>query len=269
MKDDLLEILGEYLSLSMLELEINQNELDRFIKGFTIYGLDYEFESSVIVTNNFELIKDEIELEINYDILIECVKKKYSIYSPTLLVKKIDDLTNQLNDYNSLKIKFLSTSRLFEKQEISKGLSEMITNSKDHIYMMLSFYQEDILFFSDFLVSKILESGIEFKVIYNSNDPKNEEFIRRVMKGIGGDTNFFRSYSWRLLKTPVKKFVGNLHSKSVITESELLVGSANLTSQSMLSNVENAIYTNHKVSVKVANEFFLSLWNELRSPNAL
>ncbi|MFX0210370.1 MAG: phospholipase D-like domain-containing protein, partial [Candidatus Hodarchaeota archaeon] len=66
-----------------------------------------------------------------------------------------------------------------------------------------------------------------------------------------------------------KKFIGNLHSKAVITEKELLVGSANFTARSMYYNVENAIYTNDMESVKASKSFFLNLWNKLRVASAI
>jgi len=268
--EDLYKIINKYFILSKIDESINQNEIQEYILGFQNYELTNSVENKIMNTVPFEFIKEDTFFTINYENIKKSTNEMYNLYNPILLKEEIQIQNKKLEEYKNLEISFLSTSRLFEKREISKKLANIINNAENHIYMMLSFYQEDVLFFSDFLINKVLNTGVDLRIIYNPNDIKNEDFIRLLIKGIGlEDLDFFRAYGSLYLKDSKKKFVGNLHSKTVMTESELLVGSANLTAMSLYHNVENALYTNHQVSVKQANDFFDSLWIKLRPPNAI
>lgn len=267
---DIVNILDEYIGSNNLNLDFSGNYLLKYIEGFKNYGLDVNINAEIINIEPF-IINDIENCDLKFfESLSKIINKKYGLYEPLYFKQLLEDRENRLKELSDLKIEFLCTSRLFEKKEISDKMAEMIKNANDHIYMMLAFYQEDVLFFSDFLITKILNSNIDLKIIYNPNDSKNAEFIKLLYQKFDDeDIDFFRAYGASYLKRYPRKFVGNLHSKAVITESELLVGSANLTAMSLYHNVENALYTTHNKSVKTANDFFRSLWNELRPINAI
>jgi phosphatidylserine/phosphatidylglycerophosphate/cardiolipin synthase-like enzyme len=267
--DDLYTIINGYFSSSNIKIPFDTNILVKLIPGLSIYGVEVKVDEKIFSFDRFSLENKDVDLRIDEKILLDKISEVYGIYEPTLLIKELQSSQNKVKESEQLKINFLITSKLFEKKEISEKLATMINNANEHVYIMLAFYEQDMLFFSDFLLAKMLTSKIDLKVIYNPNDTKNEEFLERLMKKLGNNTDFFRAYSARYLKNPVQAFVGNLHSKAIITESELLVGSANLTVMSMYNNVETAIYTNHIESVKTANDFFELLWVKLRSPNAI
>lgn len=261
---------NELLSTSYSLKPLSQETLKIFIEKFKRYGLTIEIEGEALVFEPFILQDVEPELRIDHKQIDKSLSEVFALHKPVHLIRRLEETEKTIRDLSKRQIGFLSTSKLHDRREISDKLAEMVERANEHIYIMLAFYQEDISFFANFLGNKVRTASLDLKIIYNPNDPKNRKFIQRLYDLIGTERDFFRVYdSLNLKGTRGKKFIGNLHSKAVMTEKELLVGSANFTARSMYYNIENAIYTNDVVSVKTANTFFLTLWNKLRVASAI
>ena len=250
---------------------LTQKIFEIYAKKFEDYDLSFQTESNGVTIEPFLLRDSTEEICIDKDKIAKGLSKVFVLHKPTYLLQRLEKANEKISDLSRRQIEFLSTSKMCAKKEISDRLAEMINRAHDHIYIMLAFYQEDVSFFANFLSNRILSGNLDLKIIYNPRDRKNREFIKKLYN-LMGQTNreFFRVYQpENVVGLHEGRFIGNLHSKAVVTESELLVGSANLTGLSMYYNIENALYTNDLESVKTANSFFLDLWNKLRPAIAI
>ena len=249
---------------------LSREALNIFLAGFNNYGLQIELVGNTVRLIPFCLKNLEEELHLQEGSIEKSCTEVFNTHKPIYLTKKLREAELCIKGLSSRRIEFLSTSKIHGKKEISDRLAEMIDRAQGNVFIMLAFYQEDVSFFSNFLGNKVLDSDLDLKIIYNPKDKKNREFIRRLRKTLGMDRDFFRIYDPNHLEDEYeRKFIGNLHSKAVITETELLVGSANLTGMSMYHNVENAIYTNDGKAVGDAKDFFVDLWDRLRPVYAI
>jgi len=259
------EILGEERLKSL-----TRKCFEKFIDVFNEYDISKRVSDDVLELEPFLLKNVEPDLIVDENLIEASCSRVYSMCKPTYLMQRLENASKLIADLSTRRVEFLSTSKIHKSKEISDKLAEMIDNAYKHVYMMLAFYQEDVSFLSNFLGNKVRNSKLELKIIYNPKDKKNREFIKQLFTIVRPHQDFSRVYGPKHLKDEYEgKFIGNLHSKAVMTEAELLVGSANLTGMSMYYNVENAIYTNDPESVRSANRFFISLWDKLRPVYAI
>jgi phosphatidylserine/phosphatidylglycerophosphate/cardiolipin synthase-like enzyme len=250
---------------------VSQKQLEAYINKFKNYGLSIEITGKEITTEQFSLQENDPDLAMSEEQIEDILGSVLKLHTPIYLNQQLSQTQEALTQLAQNQVQFLATSKIQNKRDISEKLATMINEAKQHVYIMLAFYEEDVSFLANFLSNKVLNSQLDLRIIYNPKDKKNRDFIRKMHCLMNQQkTDFFRVYHPEYIKDIGEgKFIGNLHSKAVVTENALLVGSANLTAMSLYYNIETALYTNDMKSVEQANEFFVNLWNRLSIVGAI
>lgn len=249
--------------------EINnfkEEELLKYFKNLQRYPfeLNYDFENNNIKFN-LEVEKIEID-EKNFQSISEHIGQEELFGSKNYEIKYkeqkeyINELEKKLKRYKRVENQFLTTSSLKDCKDIWKETTRIISNLESKLYMMIAFYEEDYAF-ERLLKTVINEKKPEVKILYRFGEKDNLNFIRSLKKEIQDGSNFkVKPYNKNHLKKKQTKYIGNLHSKMILTNDYLLVGSANLTPLSKRKNEESAILTNDEKLVKEATSHFLEIW---------
>jgi phosphatidylserine/phosphatidylglycerophosphate/cardiolipin synthase-like enzyme len=111
------------------------------------------------------------------------------------------------------------------------------------------------------LIKKCIIShpDLDVRIIYRSESADNPEFVEDIKKSFP-NKKIIKEYTFKKCIIKDGRYIGNLHSKMIINENSILVGSANLSQLSLLSNEESGIYTNHPDIVEKARLHYLKIW---------
>jgi phosphatidylserine/phosphatidylglycerophosphate/cardiolipin synthase-like enzyme len=272
--DDLVSIMKECAASFPLKcMEVENPDINRYVQHFQTH---YHLPTVVDTESRIEIPEFEVICEPGFSTLREKLRSdlvnRWARYDPSRFRQKIQYLEQQLQAASTKGvIQFEMTSGIHRERQIADRIAQMIRQAKKHIYLMLAFYDEDVLFFADFLQAEVERNNADLRIIYSPMSNVNKRLILRLRDHLP-QRDFFRAYSYSYMvsadgsKLP---YVGNLHSKSLSTETELLVGSANVTAHALYHNVETALYTNDPKTVESANSFFLDIWKRLRRPDAI
>jgi hypothetical protein len=255
----LLGWINEVLSENGLEL-MDEKELDERCRQLSMYFPDQPTGFKI----NGEVLKFP-EIRVDWDDFDqEAVKDKVKTrmpFDPLLLRKKIHSVSKDLEERLLRKTDFLMTNSLSMEKSIQERFRVVLREVSEYLYICVAFGEDDIPFFWDFLSDVVKRGNIEFKMLYRARNKKNREIVASLAEQLEGLGNF-REYSReRLRSTYEVPYIGNLHSKMIVTEKYLLVGSANVTKQSLEYNLETAIGTNDPDLIHVAKSAFEEVYD--------
>jgi len=257
----------EFIEKQIKEINnLRKDELLEYLKSLNRYPFEfnYRIENNII---KFDLDIEKIDIdEKNFQTISEYIEKEELFGSKNYQdkyeeqKKYISKLENKLKKYKKIENQFLTTSSLTNSKDIWKEATRIISNLEARLYMMVAFYEEDYAF-ERLLKTVINEKKPEVKILYRFGEKDNLDFIRNLKKEIEDEINFkVKPYHKNNLKKKQIKYIGNLHSKMILTNNYLMVGSANLTPLSKRKNEESAILTNDEELIKKATNHFLEIW---------
>lgn len=245
------------------KLNINRITLYNSIQNLSRYPIELEciFKDDSLT---FKFKYSELELDTpEMKCFADEIEVKGIFKGPdysNIIHKKIDEiekLSDKLKYYESIETRFVVTSSLTNKREIWDEATKIISNAVERIYLMIAFYEEDLAF--ERLIISIAKRNIDLKILYRYSEEENLRLVEKLQEEIQ-KKNAFRGYAPRFLCDREMQYIGNLHSKMVLTENFLLVGSANLTANSLKKNEESAIITNDPNAIKAATDQFMEVW---------
>lgn len=182
---------------------------------------------------------------------------------PERHLERIKQLRKIEKERETEELKFLVTSPLRSKSEIYDHISTLIRCCQKRLYIMVAFYDDELDFFTSFLTEVAKLKNLDLKIIIR--DPErtknNDQFISDILTKLP-DRESLRIFS-RFSIVGMVENPGYLHSKMMVTENAVMVGSANLTKLSLKKNEESAIYSNSTNIIEQATNHFLLVWDRL------
>jgi len=276
--DEFLIILNQLIKSKLNIAMINKDELIFIFENHQNFFSIEKFNGIDIlrIKNNF-IMEDFYDAHLKKQILRNC-KNVFYLYEPVYLKDKVERLTQKVNSLEPVnEIEYLVTNALVNEIQISTKIGDLLTNSKEFIYLLLSYYETDVLYLANLLEEKLkrealLDKNFDFKILYRPREANNKNFILHLKKKLVplGYTSFYKAFDRKYLKQRnFKRYVGNLHNKSLITDVGILVGSANVTQHSLVHNFESAIYTNNPRVIESAVIIFNQIWEAFENPSII
>ncbi|MHA1439604.1 MAG: phospholipase D-like domain-containing protein [Promethearchaeota archaeon] len=279
---DVLYILNQIIQKKFNLQSLSESELLFLVNFYNQYfSIEHIGNNLIIKVINDINIKDYKIIEENDEIVVLC-KAIYDLYRPFFLNKKIEKLQKKINELTKIKkelknlsqIEYLTTDSIRDKREISEKIAELIQNSDKFIYLTVSYYDADIFYFANLIEEKLKRENLQnkkldFKILYRPREANNKDLIINLKNKLNplGYFNFYKAFDFKNLIESLKgKFIGNLHSKDIITDRGILIGSANVTQYSLAHNFETAIFTNNLKIIQKANSIFNDIWEAFENP---
>lgn len=260
--------------------ELNMLEL------IELMGNRYNIPFELILFNNIRIIKiPQMKFTNNFNSLInlveisEYISNKYFYEIPVELNNSICELKKKIANYEQeYDISYLTTNPLDGSIDISKKIGEIIQKCDKFLFFSIPYYDYEINFLINLLdeklhKQKILNNPLDFRVLYR-DDESAKKFVMELAIKLQDiyPSGFWKKFNRQFLVKRVTpnefKRIGNLHSKMIISEIGVLIGSANLTNNSLISNYETAFFTNKPQIIQVAKENFENVWSAFYEPNA-
>lgn len=277
--DEFLVILNQVIKSKLNITIITKDELIFIFDNHQNFFFIEKFNGiDILCIKKFFIINDfNDDDHLKKQILGNC-KDVFYFYEPIYLKEKVEHLKQKVNDLEQVnEIEYLVTNALINEIQISTKIGDLIQNSKEFIYLSLSYYETDVLYLANLLEEKLkkealLDKNFNFKILYRPREANNKNFILSLKKKLVplGYSNFYKAFDRKHLKQKKnKRYVGNLHSKTLITDIGILVGSANVTQYSLVHNFESAIYTNNPRVIERAIIVFNQFWEVFEYPSII
>ena len=274
--DEFLIILNQIIKSNLNITILTKDELIYIFENHQNFFSVEKFNGiDILCIENFDSIKEFYDDQLRNQILGNC-KNVFNLYEPIYLKDKVEILTQKVNSLEEVnEIEYLITNALMNEIQISTKIGDLILNSKEFIYLSISFYETDVLYLVNLLEEKLkkealIDSNFDFKILYRPKEANNKEFILNLKKKLVplGYHSFYKAFDKKYLKKKNhKRYIGNLHNKTLITDEGILVGSANVTQHSLVHNFESAIYTNKTSIIKRATMIFNQVWEAFENPS--
>jgi phosphatidylserine/phosphatidylglycerophosphate/cardiolipin synthase-like enzyme len=206
---------------------------------------------------------------------LDRLQSAYSDQIPDLFIDEISDARKQISSLKSIGDTDIAiTCGILGRDDIRSKLESLISSSSRKLYFLVAFYEANVDFLSAFLAKHVAEKSLDFRIMYRPRDAQNRRLILDLASRLKphGYTDFYRAYDSKYVTDEYvrnKANVGNLHAKIAMNESELLVGSANLTHLSLNQNLETAIYTRNPRVIENAMNIYEVLWEAFDAPGTI
>ncbi len=192
------------------------------------------------------------------------IHERYPI-RPEAMRERLHELEDRSQRLAQRTLQLRFTSPIVNAAEIYDAISKIINSAKTRLYIMIAFFGDELKFFPEFVAAVANVSDLDVRVLIRdpgSDAPANRELATRL-RGQFVDRDVVRIYGGDYAVSGGAR-IGNLHSKMMLSEQYLLVGSANLTTRSLGTNEESAVFTNDPELVQRAYDHFRLVWNQFK-----
>lgn len=177
--------------------------------------------------------------------------------------------------FSESKEEFLSTYGAGSRDSIRQKMQDMIQSARQEICLMISYFDRRLLLFPRWLAEKLSENKkLEIRMILRGEtsfeEPETRRFVRELLANTDPrDINRIQYCFFYPEETSLGLYA-KMHAKVVIVDKEkVLIGSANLTVDSLELNVESAIYSEHRNLVRKAYDLFNLVWKRIPSSHKM
>ncbi len=261
--------------------------LDRYLKSFsTINTIFHTIENNNENSNDYE---DKINYQLMHSKVVSVDGKRAVISGVNwsdgsfknidagvfVEGKVIDDLEKNFwflfkrsggKDYNYVpraeeagnsKVSLLLSDKMFSKTSYSAAVYRAVSNAKDNIYLS-AFVLSD-----PYLIKLLIDAknrGVKVNVILDPNKSENYSNLNydtaEKLKKAGIIPRWYKVQTYNTTLT------NYLHTKLLITDDTLIVGSGNFSYKGLRINHEVGIQTDDKNAISKARDYFEQIWNE-------
>lgn len=150
---------------------------------------------------------------------------------------------------------FIQTSPNLGVTEIKEKIREMLNNANERIWICSRFITE---FWTDIITLKRDKPDLDVRIVTHPVTGKNKARYE-------GDGKKFVEPAFSALQRLLGKNLKTqplLHARLYLVDNEVLIASADITSEQLEKEFNAGIWTRDKATVEAAVKFFENLWNE-------